>query len=324
LWTVSLLTAFAVILGYQVRQKLTLAWRLEERERLSAIASSAARRVIVLVKGGSLQEPAGWFGSPWSRNDELFAGQEIAGVPYSVGYEYRTRDEQEASGFWYGLMDEDRKINLNTAELGVLQRLIGEALSVDDAEALEYAASIVDWRDEDAVTATPSAGAENSYYQTLVRPYEAKNAPFELPEELLLVKGITPSVYDVLKVYVTVYGKGQVNINTAPKTVLIGLGLQDDLAANIVELRTGRDGQPGTEDDHIFEAPSSVVAQLADAYALTADEINQLNQVLGSVLVCNSGTFSFTCRARPRGGRVESSVACVVDSQGAVLSWRQT
>ena len=84
------------------------------------------------------------------------------------------------------------------------------------------------------------------------------------------------------------------------------------------------DRSPGTGDDHVFETPSAVVEQLSQVYALTADEINQLNAVLGSVLVCRSDTFSFLSRARARSGRAESAVSCVVNRAGVILSWRQS
>lgn len=323
LWTVSLLAAFAVILGYQVRQQLTLAWRLEERERLGMLAAAGARRALVVVKTDDSEQSAGWLGSPLSLNEEDFADQELSGGLYSIGYEYWDEHTQSYA-FWYGLMDEERKINLNTAELGVLQRLISEVLAVDETEALEYASAIVDWRDEDTPAAPSSAGAEDSYYQGLPRAYEAKDAPFEVLEELLLVKGITPDIYAALKAYVTIYSQGPVNINTAAKPVLIALGLNEELAADILEYRTGDDGASGTSDDHIFDAPSAVVEQLNQAYALSAEDIHQLNQVLGSMLGCYSNTFSFSCRARSRSARSGAAVSCVINREGQILYWRQS
>src|SRR4051794_22103554 len=56
----------------------------------------------------------------------------------------------------------------------------------------EAAASIVDWCDGDE---TPTAGGvESSYYTTLPEPYSSKNARLETPEEVLLIKGVTPEL----------------------------------------------------------------------------------------------------------------------------------
>ncbi len=52
---------------------------------------------------------------------------------------------------------------------------------------------ILDWIDPDD---TPrSSGAENDYYSTLNPPYRCKNGPLSTPEELLLVKGVTPPLF---------------------------------------------------------------------------------------------------------------------------------
>jgi hypothetical protein len=57
----------------------------------------------------------------------------------------------------------------------------------------EIANSILDW-----ITSgdTPrSGGAKNDYYSSLSPPYRCKNGPIDTPEELLLVKDITPSLF---------------------------------------------------------------------------------------------------------------------------------
>jgi hypothetical protein len=50
---------------------------------------------------------------------------------------------------------------------------------------------------------------------------------------------------------------GAVNLNTASSAVLqVGLGISDDLAANIIRARAGLDGMSGTEDDTPFQTVS--------------------------------------------------------------------
>ena len=96
--------------------------------------------------------------------------------------------------------------------------------------------SIIDWIDKDnQVTRLPfikhkNSGAESSYYAGLVPPYKCRNAPFDIVEELLLVKGITPECFNRLRNYVTVYGDGKININYAPKRVIESLSGKMDAA----------------------------------------------------------------------------------------------
>ncbi|MBI3328686.1 MAG: helix-hairpin-helix domain-containing protein [Nitrospinae bacterium] len=53
--------------------------------------------------------------------------------------------------------------------------------------------------------------------------------------------------------YLTVWGSGKININTAPKPVLAALpGMTPAMAEAIVRYRQGEDQEPGTADDRQF------------------------------------------------------------------------
>ena len=98
------------------------------------------------------------------------------------------------SPFRYGVTDESGKININA-----LMKLPGGDQKAHDMlmnlpnMTEEIANSILDWIDADD---TPrSSGAENDYYSTLNPPYRCKNGPLSTPEELLLVKGVTPPLF---------------------------------------------------------------------------------------------------------------------------------
>jgi len=105
--------------------------------------------------------------------------------------------------------------------------------------------ALADWLDSDDLV--KSEGAESSYYMTLKSPYRARNGKLATLAELSLVKGFTPEVIIKLKPFVTVYAeksgslisKSRININTAPKEVLMALdkGIDDRLAARVLEER---------------------------------------------------------------------------------------
>ena len=78
----------------------------------------------------------------------------------------------------FGLTDENSKLNLNTASLGMLSALP----NIDSS----YAANIITWRTNGD---TSSGGVGPDSYAMLNPPYTEKNAPFETIDELRLVYG---------------------------------------------------------------------------------------------------------------------------------------
>ena len=132
------------------------------------------------------------------------------------------------------IQDESGKINLNTVSAEQL-RALAEAAGIPKEDADIIADSILDWRDSDKLFRLN--GAEDDYYQTMNPPYKSKNSRFDTVEELLLVKGITPTyfygypertvdgsvVYKYgLSRYFTVYSnRNQINVNYAPLPVLL-------------------------------------------------------------------------------------------------------
>jgi len=94
--------------------------------------------------------------------------------------------------FDYTIIDEDGKVNINTAKAEQLRRLFLDS-GVDTEEVSTIVDSILDWRDENSLHRLN--GAEEDYYTSLERPYSSKDGPFSTIEELLLVKGMTPEIY---------------------------------------------------------------------------------------------------------------------------------
>lgn len=102
----------------------------------------------------------------------------------------------------------------------------------------DLAASMADWIDVN--DAQRPGGAEGRDYYGLLRPpYQAKNGPLDSLDEMLLVKGCTPAVFRKLSPYITVYGDGLVNINTAPREVIMALSsdITVDMAQRVIDYR---------------------------------------------------------------------------------------
>ncbi|MDJ0763749.1 MAG: type II secretion system protein GspK [Myxococcota bacterium] len=149
------------------------------------------------------------------------------------------------------IIDEDSKINVNLANsqgyrnmrkmmFDQLMQLIApmeydpifdreaKAGQVFDRESI--ICEIMDWADGDEDLCDMSGSEDPSYYQMLDPEYLRKNAPFDSLMELHLVKGIDddfwsafvePNPEDPEARVMTVWGRGRINVNTAPAQVLL-------------------------------------------------------------------------------------------------------
>ena len=138
-----------------------------------------------------------------------------------------------------------------------LSLLIYKNEAFEDMEPMTIISSIKDWLDsgdDDAITGLN--GAESDYYQDLDPPYPCKNGPFTHIGELVLVRGVTPELFQGaggeqgLSNYITVFGmtqssnnsftyEGKININTADLPTLVAMlpSGNEDLAQAIYEYR---------------------------------------------------------------------------------------
>jgi DNA uptake protein ComE-like DNA-binding protein len=95
----------------------------------------------------------------------------------------------------YGVIDEGGKLNINSLiALDPTGELLYNALMKLEPLGMlpETADAIVDWVDAD--DDARASGAESSYYQSLTNPYKSKNGPLNSLDELLLVKGVDPTL----------------------------------------------------------------------------------------------------------------------------------
>ena len=146
--------------------------------------------------------------------------------------------------------NESGKININRADAGLLMMMLNP-FDLDEQDKNIIVDSILDWRDGDDLHRIN--GAEDDYYQSLDKPYGAKNGDFDSIDELLLVRGVTPEIFfGGLREMLTIYPRentedlkektsrdtGRINVNAAPTQVLRALPMMnDDLVLSIVEHR---------------------------------------------------------------------------------------
>lgn len=300
LWSLCILSVFAVILNYTVRQKISLVHRLDSRDRAHLAAEAGVKEAAIYL-------------------NKL---EEAAPKAYLALKDLTVLESKTFEGAHWEIMDEERKINMNLAGLDLLARLFQVAGGMNETEAQDLASCIIDWRDSDSALSSASGGAEDPYYRNTSVPYESKDAAFDVLDEILLVKGMNEEIFEKIRGLITLYGEGRVNINTASSTALLSLGLNPGTVDKILIFRQGKDGLEATEDDNIFDTPEQIAPLLGGAVPLTADEIALLSALSQSLLTTQSGYFMIDSRADSPTGDAE--VLCIVDTDGKILYWRES
>lgn len=246
LWILAILAILSVGVAGRMGLELKLTGFYRDNVKALYLAKAGVERAaaVVSVRDKTVDS----LKDTWSNNPEdespLFKQMGVADTgKFTVSYQF------SEDRIFYGVQDEERRVNINTAPKEVMQRLI-EYLNPDIGDAGELAASIEDWRDADA---TRKDGTPE--YDYPAEGYPRKDSYFDAVEEVLLVKGMTPEVFNNIKDYITLYPKssGKLNINTAPLPVLCALGLSADNSSSLITARAGGDGMEGTSDDVPFK-----------------------------------------------------------------------
>jgi general secretion pathway protein K len=194
------------------------------------------------------------------------------------------------------LQDLDARLNINilaTAPAGnqpftasqeqFLRLLLSfEELGLSEQDARQILQAVLDWLDADQDPR--DFGAEDDYYFDAVPSYRTGNRPMLSVSELRMVAHVTPEIYQAVAPYLTVWGGGSINIQTASARILRtlnGPGILEPLSEAegeaLIELR----GLAGFESKEDFLG-SAVIAGL------------QLSEPLKQGLVERSSYFLYT------------------------------
>lgn len=324
LWVLSFLAVLAVNLGYGVRQKMIFLKRMDARSQAQHLAAGSIKMAVAILIDELQKSQFQYTASSKafrhnnpSRFAEMRIVQGTCEISYPVGADLVSKEKR------YGVIDEESKINVNTAEKAVLIRLMSGVLSLDDNSAERIAEAIYDWRQ--LGDSEIKGFLSDDYYSNLQFPYPKKSLPFELIDELLLVKGIDRPKYEVLRHFLTVYGNGQVNINTAPKEVILALGLDEPVADKLLALRRGPDGVDHTADDHIFNRTFDIATEVNAYQELPQEEmrlIDRMNQ--RGLLTTNSYHYTIQAQAFLSGTNDTRRVEAVFNSiDNRIVYWRE-
>jgi general secretion pathway protein K len=295
LWSLFFLSALALAISAYIRPRLDLGGRLLRKTRAHYSAASGVKRAMLEIeKDGT--ELYDCMSDTWGDVSE----GSIGGSTFSVE-----------------LVDEERKININKAPYDVLKdffEIVGETSSQD---AEDLADSLIDWRDED--DDARDNGAEDGYYSMRRPGYDCKNADFELPEELLAVKGMTRELFGKVKDRITVYGEGGVNINTTDGLVLRSLGMSEELAAKVIDFRD--------KGGNIFEDAGKIASALNESedLSLSSGEASEITKIFArGFFAVRSANFTGYSVGRIENRADSAKIAFVYDrDEKTIKYWRE-
>jgi general secretion pathway protein K len=165
--------------------------------------------------------------------------------------------------FAVAVTDVSARLDVNLATHAMLTALLAQF--ADRRQAERAVAAIEDWKDGDDMT-RPN-GAEVDAYVSAGSPFVPTNRPIRRLEELSRIAGIGDSLAAAVVPYLTVYGDGRININTAAEPVLASLpGMTPAAARALVSRR---------EAGEVFTSAAPVMEQVGQNYFTTAYFINR-------------------------------------------------
>jgi len=229
IWAMVMLTAIAGEFTYSMRTELNIVRNLKEEEESyqSALAGIELAKLEILSA---------------KKSSYVYMNEDGILVLLQENENPVRTFELENGSFSYTINDEDGKLNINNATLPQLKYIVRNT-GIDDIAAVDTIVdSIIDWKDTNDLHMLN--GAEEDYYQSLENPYSCKDGSFDIIDELLLVKGVTPEIFygsekkddeeeetdesesdekqslKGIAQYFTPFARGNININTAPELVL--------------------------------------------------------------------------------------------------------
>jgi len=304
LWILAILAVLSVSIGHRVSMSLRLS--RNHKERLQALYLAKAGINIAIGEIGKDDASYDSLKDSWVENHEKF--DKI--LFDDVKNEFATVTQ---------IVDEERKININTAARELLVELLNYTGIVNPDE---LANNICAWRGDSGITIPD--------YQPL--GYENKGGQFSNIEELMLVKGFTEDDFNSIKDMITIYplaGEARININTASRSILEilmntyakkllerGVPIQDStgLLESIIEFRN----KGGIFSDVNIE---SAMERLSD------EQKNILNDSVDGLknkITVKSNYFRIIAQGQIRASKPQRKIECVFDrSTKKIVFWQE-
>ena len=339
--TISVTTILvAAALEYNRRARFAVISTAVARDRmtLSNMASSGVHIAMALLVKDKMESNFDALNEDWANPEKI--DELIQEIPFEAGKLAVTITDELSKIQVNALVKFPDSRQFNPAQVMLWDRYLryirDEEDLQDDSDPVAIVNSVKDWldsADDDAISGL--SGAESSYYEDLDPPYASRNAPIQDLNELLMIKGITPQIFNKsddapgISDFMTVHGialgegttfswPGRININTADVPVLAALlGFENqELAQAVFDFRQEI---ASDEDGHDFSDPKwyNDIAGLGDV-------------ALNPNLVTTSSDV-FSIKSEASNGETKTSITTVVqriqspESQKwtcKILSWK--
>jgi hypothetical protein len=241
------------------------------------------------------------------------------------------------------VVDEQGKINLNTAAMATIKRVLEyEDFNFTDPNAV--AENLVSWR---IGTGRGFYIPDKGFSGTKGHPYSSINEILWFPEITLKdfygedanangrldpneddsdVAAPPDNADDTLQGglidYFTISSNGKININTAPKAVLLTLPMMNETKVDdLIRRRAGLDGIEGTEDDNPFKT----VEEIMDLSSISSVRDLEFNH-LSPLITVKSDAFTIIAECYvPQTGLMKRIAAVVLRNGDSLkcLSWKE-
>lgn len=213
--TALFVVSLAVIAGVAMFEATNLAihraQNLDETEAASWYAQGAESWTVALLQEDAKTHPVDSLADVWA--------QPVPYLPIERGALHAHIEDLQ------GRFNLNNLGNLNPQPyIDQFQRLVENVSGGQNQSGIAIANAIRDWLDADSIPA-PVGGAEDDYYLGLTPAYRTAGRLMISPSELLLVKGVTPDLYNALRPFITALPmtSAKVNLNTAATPVLTSL-----------------------------------------------------------------------------------------------------
>ena len=186
--------------------------------------------------------------------------------------------EMGGSTVTVSIQPEEARKNVNKLDDCGWEDLLDRA-GVPEENQPELIDCFMDFTDENDDHRLNGAEEDDAFYKE--RGYKPKNAPLDTVDELMLIKGFTPAIVyggpppdpksEPLKgiiYYLTTYGDGKININSASRDVLMQISIPPNCELldewdvdDILKYRLGDDGIANTKDDG-FDSVQDAISKI--------------------------------------------------------------
>jgi general secretion pathway protein K len=320
LWVVAILSVVVLEFSFAMRTEVNIANHYKEELQLYAMAEGGVQRAVaelIYKHDAQVQQMRK------SLKPEEIPPEKAEWVP--DGRPYLLPFDQGACEV--RVMSEAGKININVISESMLRKIIGN-LGLEGEERDVVVDSILDWRDPNDLHR--ANGAENDYYQSLKEPYDCKDGNLDSIEELLLVRGVTPDLFNGkkgikkegeggkadrvgLKDIFSIYSTGeQIDINSAtPVALRYVLGIPAEVARLIVKGR----------EEKVFEHQQDLLQRVP--------ELSPFMGEIGRLILFRSliSYYTLESKAKKKDGESNRSIKVIVKIDSAdkrnykVIQW---